>query len=278
MANSGRVGEMIGVFDSGFGGLWILREVLKILPQYDYLYLGDTARTPYGNRSREVVTRFTKQAVDFLFQKGARVILIACNTATGFSLREIQEEYLRKPGVMDKKILGVTRPVAEEAIRVSAGGKIGVCGTRGTISSKTFDLELQHIDPGVSVVSQACPLLVPLIEEGWDGKPETNMILRKYLRPLKHAHVDTLVLGCTHYGLIYKTFQRMMGRRCVVLESGKIVAKSFSDYLKRHPEIETLLSRGGKRTFFTTDDPERFSDIGSRFFGAPFVSERAILE
>lgn len=269
---------MIAIFDSGFGGLAIMKEILKILPEYDYLYLGDNARTPYGNRSKETVLEFTKEAVDFLFtrwnsrsdhstglKKDISLILIACNSATGLTLHDIQEQYLRN--IKTKKILGVTRPVAEKAAEISKSGRIGVVGTKGTINSQTFEKEFEKINKKAKVYGQACPLLVPFIEEGWHKKPEAKMILRKYLRPLKDKNIDTLILGCTHYPLMFKEFEKIMGKNIKVLNSGKIVAESLKDYLKRHPEIEKKLTKKGKRIFITTDDPKKFKELGEEFLG-----------
>lgn len=272
---------MIGIFDSGYGGLTILKEILKALPQYDYCYLGDNARTPYGNRSREIITQFTDEAVRFLFDQGARLIIIACYTASALALRELQEKYLRNPKskYRDRKILGVIRPVAEQAVHESKSGRIGVVGTRGTITSKAFEIELKNQfgilrqaqddkrHGKLSVVSQACPLLVPLIEEHWHTKPEARMILRKYLRPVKSHNIDTLILGCTHYPLMLGDFKRIMGKRTRVLDSGKIVAERLKDYLIKHPEIKRQLDRGDKRTFCTTDDPKRFLEFTKTFAG-----------
>lgn len=253
---------MIGVFDSGFGGLTVLKEFLKFLPEYDYVYLGDNARSPYGNRSHETLKKFTEQGIRFLFDKGCPLIIIACNTASAQVLRELQEELLRQPNITDKKILGVIKPIAEAAVRSTRNRHIGVVGTRSTINSKSYEIELHSLKPEVRVFSQACPLLVPLIEEGWLHKPETKMILKKYLRPIKSCNIDTLILGCTHYPFLMKEFQRIMGKKVRVPNPGEIVAKSLQDYLQRHQEIEKLLSKKGTRTFLTTDNPERFKEIG----------------
>ncbi len=258
---------MIGVFDSGYGGLTVLKQLLKHLPEYDYLYLGDNARAPYGNRSHDTLKKFTEQGIQYLFDQKCVLILTACNTVSAAVLREIQEEQLRIPNVTDKKILGVIKPIVEETAKITKNNKVGVVGTRSTISAKSYQVELHHLNPEIKVYSQACPLLVPLVEEGWIGKPETRMIMKKYLRPLKSANIDTLILGCTHYPLLLQDFRRIMGKRINVPNPGKIVALSLIDYLKRHPEIETLLSREGKRTYTTTDDPARFSQMASRFLG-----------
>jgi len=254
---------MIGVFDSGYGGLTVLKPLIEALPQYDYLYLGDNARAPYGIRSPETVKEYTGQAVEYLFSKGCKLILIACNTASAEALRHIQQKYLRDNNVKDKKILGVIRPLAEAAINFTKNKKIGVVGTKGTVASKAYEIELKHLNPEVKVFSQACPLLVPLIEEHWQNKPEAKKILKKYLVPLKSTNVDVLILGCTHYPLMFKYFKKYMGKRVNVLLSGEIIAESLRDYLKRHPEIEKLLSKTSKREYMTTDSPERFMNFAN---------------
>ncbi len=258
---------MIGVFDSGYGGLTVLKELIKELPDYDYLYLGDNARAPYGNRSHETLKKFTEQGINYLFGQGCVLIITACNTVSSQVLREIQEEYLLVPNVKDRKILGVIKPIVEETVKITKNNRVGVVGTRSTINSKSYEVELHHLNPDIKVYSQACPLLVPLVEEDWIKKPETRMILKKYLRPIKSANVDTLILGCTHYPLLLKEFRQIMGKRITVPNPGKIVAHSLVDYLKRHPEIETLLTKGKKRTYTTTDDPTRFAAAASKFLG-----------
>jgi glutamate racemase len=255
---------MIGVFDSGYGGLTVLKAFLEKLPDYDYLYLGDSARAPYGNKSLKVVYEYTRQAVEFLFRQGAVLIILACNTASVKALRKIQQEWLpiHQP---DKRVLGVVIPLAEAAVEASRRGRIGVIGTRATVESRVFEQELHKLNPDLTVFERACPLLVPLVEEGWVGRPETNMILKKYVRPLKSTAIDTLILGCTHYPFLKKDIARIMGKNCRVLDAPVIVGEKLADYLVRHPEIEGRLSRDGKRVFCTTDDPERFRTFGEAF-------------
>lgn len=256
---------MIGVFDSGYGGLTILKDLLGELPEYDYMYLGDNARAPYGNRGTETLILFAEQAVEYLFDQGCSLIVIACNTASSNVLRHLQEKYLRKPDVKNRKILGVIKPQVEAAVKASKSGRIGVVGTRSTIESRSFDIELKHLRPEVKVAKQACPLLVPLIEEHWHNKPETRIILRKYLHSLKTQNVDTLVLACTHYPFLYRDFCRIMGKNVQVLNPGPIVAESLKDYLQRHPEIEKELTKKKRRVYLTTNDPEKFQKMGSEF-------------
>lgn len=263
---------MIGVFDSGFGGLVVLREFLAALPQYDYLYLGDNARIPYGTRSDRVVVRFTEQAVDFLFRQGCQLIILACHTASAKALRTIQQVYLpaRYP---ERRVLGVLIPTVEEALAGSPRRRIGVIATEGTVTSRSFEIELKKLDPEVQVFQQACPLLVPIIEEGeqnWEG---TALILRRYLAPLQQAAVDTLILGCTHYSILKDQIARIMGNGVRLICSGQVTALKLVDYLKRHPEMEARLSRGGTRRYLTTDLTPRFQQLASLFMGHPLYSE-----
>jgi len=281
---------MIGVFDSGFGGLTILKEFLKTVPQYDYIYLGDNARAPYGNRSHDAVKRFTKDGVNYLFGQGCEMVILACNTASSNVLRELQAEMAPASGT--RRILGVIRPMVEEVARITGslgggakasvisndGGKkshlfrarnnrVGVVGTRGTIASKSYETELRKLNPDLKVYGQACPLLVPLIEEDWADKPETRMILKKYLRHLMNCNIGTLILGCTHYPFLYKEFKRIMGKNVSIPHPGEIVAASLKNYLARHPQLERRLSKKGIRRYLTTDMPDRFRQIGGRFLG-----------
>lgn len=244
-----------------------MQEIVRVLPHYEYLYLGDSARTPYGNRSTEAITSFTEEAILYLFRAGARLIIVACFTASADALRQLQEKYLRNAhsDYRDRKILGVIRPVAEAAAERSHSGRIGVVGTRATVASGAFITELKKQKLELAVHQQACPLLVPLIEEGWHTKPEARSILRKYLRRLKSDHIDTLITGCTHYPLMIQDIKRTMGRNVRVLDSSTIVAESLAKYLKRHPEIEKQLNRGDSRRFLTTDNVERFKEFMEQF-------------
>jgi len=264
---------MIGIFDSGYGGLTIFKEILKKLSQYDYIYLGDNFRSPYGNRSQEAIYQFTHQAVEYLFNQGCELVILACNTASADALKKLQENYLPKK-YPDRRILGVIRPMAEAAVKISCYKRIGVVGTRSTIESQTFVKELQGQDPRVKVFQQACPLLVPLVEENWLKKPETKMIMKKYLRPLKSFQIDTLLLGCTHYILLLDEFRRIMGKRVQVPHPGEIVAQSLVDYLNRHPELEKRLSKNKKVNYLTTDCQQRFSEQAKLFLGHTIKTEK----
>lgn len=249
---------MIALFDSGFGGLTVLKSILEELPEYDYLYLGDNARTPYGTRSQETLIRYSEQAVEYLINQGATLIIVACNTVSALALRHLQAKY------KDHKILGVIRPLVEKAAESSKSKKLSIVGTRGTINSQAYDTELQKINPEIKTYTKSCPLLVPFIEESWHNKPEALKILKKYLQNLKTTNTDTMILGCTHYPLMHKYFKKYMGKNVNVLDSGKIIAASLKDYLKRHPEIEKAISRNRKRTYLTTDCADRFKGFANR--------------
>jgi glutamate racemase len=257
---------MIGVFDSGLGGLTVLRAFLRNLPQYDYLYLGDNARAPYGNKSLDVIYEYTRQAVKFLFERECILIILACNTASAKALRKIQQEWLPSH-YPDRRVLGVVIPHAEAGVEATRYGRIGVIGTRATIESRVYEQELDKLRSDLRVYGLACPLLVPLVEEGWVGRPETNRILKKYLRHLKDRKADTLILGCTHYPFLQKDIERIMGKNCKVLNGPEIVADKLEDYLRRHPEIESRVTKNRQVTYLTTDDPERFRRFGEKFLG-----------
>ncbi len=272
---------MIGIFDSGFGGLTLMKEYLKKYPEFDYVYLGDQANLPYGSRSRENVIELVKRNVAFLVGQGCRLIIVACNTASADALREVQKIYQGKP-----VILGVLVPAVEAALGCTRFGRIGLIATRSTVLSGAYEREILKYAPAlyrpknkralpkVEVHSEACPLLVPLIEEGMESHPVTRMMLKKYLRPLKNASVDTLILGCTHYPLLQPDIQRIMGKRVWVISSATAATEALGPYFERHPELRQALSTGGTRRYLTTDSPERFSDLGSRFLGQKIRGEK----
>jgi glutamate racemase len=276
----------IGIFDSGLGGLIILRDIIKKLPQYDYVYLGDNARTPYGNRSQDVIYKFTEQAVDFLFKQDCELIIIACNTASAKALRKIQQDWLPK-NYPDRRVLGVIRPVVEDAVKI-AKKKIGVIGTKGTIISEAYIKEIQKFppkadppraeNPQLEVMQKATPLLVSLVEEGWQKNNVVKKILRIYLRSLKLAKIDTLILGCTHYPILFREIQSIMGKRVKVLNSGEIIANSLADYLARHQEIENKLDKNSKYEFLVTDISEHYEKLGRDWFGPEIKFEKIELE
>jgi len=261
---------MIALFDSGIGGLTVLKPLLKLLPEYDYIYLGDSARSPYGGRSEEAIKQFSEEAVEYLFNRGAKLIIFACNTASSVALRHVQQKYLKGKDEKDRKILGVLIPLAEEVTKQTKTGRVGVTGTRATIGSDSYATEIHKINPNIKVYSQACPLLVPLIEEGWQDRPEAISILKKYLKPLKSCNIDTLILGCTHYPLMHKNFEKIMGKKVKVFDTGEVVASSLKDYLSHHQEIETKLTKAkkqGSRTFLTTDDPKKLQTFAEKYLG-----------
>lgn len=263
---------MIGVFDSGFGGLTIFKDIEKCLPNHDYIYLGDNARAPYGNHSQDVIYEYTRQAVDYLFQAGCNLIILACHTASAEALRKLQREYLPKKW-SGKKVLGVIRPIAEEAIRLSAGKKVAVIGTPSTIDSKSYIREIQHQDPSITVIQQACPLLVPLIEEGLIEEPSTREILVAYLEPIRKAKPDVLILGCTHYGWLYDIINQLLEGQVKILDSGQIVAEKLADYLHRHPGLMQPSQSEVQRIFLTTNSNERFNRAAQKWLGREIKSQ-----
>lgn len=267
---------MIGVFDSGFGGLTVLKEFLRVLLDYDYIYLGDNARAPYGNKSDEAIYDYTKQAVDFLFKQNCELIIIACHTASAKALRRIQQEYLleKRPG---KRVLGVVAPIVEEAVKLSRFHRLGVIGTTATINSGVYKKELEKLRNDLEIFQAACPLLVPLVEEGWVGKPEARMILKKYLRPLKVKRIDTLILGCTHYPLMIKDIKRIMGANVKIIDPAVVAAGKLADYLKRHQEIDKKLEKNGKLVFYTTDDVNKFKELGGKFLGRQISDAKKVI-
>jgi len=268
---------MIGVFDSGFGGLTIFKAIEKNLPHFDYIYLGDNARAPYGNRSQEVIYEYTRQAVDYLFQADCDLIILACNTASSEALRKLQQDYLpeKYPG---KNILGVIRPLAEVANIVTRNKIIAVMGTRSTVESGSYIRELKLQNSKLKIIQQACPLLVPLIEENWEKASETKMILKKYIRPLKSHFPDTVILGCTHYGWLQKDIARYFGKNIKVLDSGEIVAKKLAEYLVQHPEYARSTKQKAKTIFLTTDDHKKFENSAEKYLGRKIQAKTIKLE
>lgn len=263
---------MIGILDSGLGGLTFLKEFTDKMPEYNFVYLGDNARAPYGGKSQETIRKYTQEGVEFLFSKGCQLVIIACNTASAEALRGIQQEVL--PSKYPKKnVLGVIVPIAEAAMQTinydSKKNKLGIIGTRATIESNSYDEELKKMSSNVEIYKKATPLLVPLVEEGWLKRRETKMILRYYLRELKKKKINTLILGCTHYPILQDTIQGIMGPQTKVLDAPKAVGLRLYDYLSRHPEHDDQIEKKGERRFYTTDDKERFASLGQRFYGAP---------
>jgi len=260
----------IGVFDSGYGGLTILDGLLRRLPGYDYLYLGDNARAPYGSRSFDLVYDFTLQAVRELFARGCHLVILACNTASAKALRSIQQRDL---ATMDpaRRVLGVIRPTVEALPAVTRNGHIGILGTPGTIASGSYQMELAKVDPTFTVTARACPMWVPLVENREADGPGADYFVRKYLGELfaADAAVDTIVLGCTHYPLLLGKIRQYTPGDVRLLPQGALVAASLEDYLRRHPEMDARITRGGTARYLTTEDAARFADMASLFLGRP---------
>lgn len=258
----------IGVFDSGYGGLTVLKEIVEILPDYDYLYLGDNARAPYGIRSFETVYEYTLQCVSWLFQEGCPLIILACNTASAKALRSIQQNNLASFGP-DKKVLGVIRPTVEIIGEKTESNKVGILGTRGTVQSESYPLEIKKFFPEISVYQQACPMWVPLVENNEISSPGAHFFVQQDLKKLKDQDpgIDTILLACTHYPLLEDVISEHLPPNTQVISQGKIVAQSLADYLTRHPEIEKQCSRNGIRNFVTTDSTADFDQHATIFFG-----------
>lgn len=253
---------MIGIFDSGYGGLSIFREIIHALPTYDFLYFGDNARAPYGNHSRDVIYEHTREACEWLFRQGCELIVLACNTASAQALRRLQQEYLPH-AYPERRILGVLVPIAEAVSRqVQTGDTIGVIATRATVESEAYVRELEkYIPKGVRVIQRSCPLLVPLVEEGWLDHTITREVLRGYLEPLRRERLKTLILGCTHYSFLRDSIRKEMAADCFIPDPSEVVAHALYEYLSRHPERDAKLSKNGLRRFVTTDSPERFAEF-----------------
>jgi len=273
---------MIGFFDSGFGGLTILKEVVKILPQYSYIYLGDNARTPYGSRSQEVIYQFTTEGVVELFKRGAKLIILACNTSSASALRKIQQEFLPKYfsnkkacPEQNRRVLGIIIPTAEEVKKFTLSNEVGILATEATVNSLSYPKEINKLFPEIKVYQQGCPLLVPIIERGeieWQG---LDLIIEKYLDELfqKSRKIDTIILGCTHYAIIEEKIKSRVPDGVKIISQGPIIAEKLKNYLLRHPEIEEKLSKTGEKIFFSTEDSKRVKYLSSLFYGEPINIE-----
>ncbi len=258
----------IGVFDSGVGGLSIFREILNQLPLYDYIYFGDNARVPYGGRSKDLIYSFTKNAVNFLFQKDCQLIILACNAATSNALRRLQQEYL-PANYPNRRILGVIFPTVETAI-ANNSKRFGIMATRATVTSDSYPIEIKKLFPQAIVFQHACPLLVPIIEEDeieWKG---LDLLIKKYLSILLKNNIDTLILGCTHYGLITEKIRRYLPKHIKLITQGKATATKLKDYLKRHPEIESKLTKNATLNYYVTDLNQRYEKLMKLFLGDCF--------
>jgi len=270
----------IGVFDSGYGGLTVLKELVKALPDYDFLYLGDNARTPYGTRSFEVVYEYTLQSVKYLFSQKCPLVIIACNTASAKALRNIQQLDLPKIAP-DKRVLGVIRPSVEKVAEITVNGHVGVLGTVGTVVSESYPIELEKWSGGkvVSTVQEACPMWVPIVENNEIGTEGAAYFIKKNIQNIlqKDKDLDTLVLGCTHYPLLIDTIQKYVPANIKILQQGEITAEKLLEYLKRHPEIENRLSKNKSLKFQTTESAENFEGKAALFMGNKVEAEHVHL-
>ncbi|RKR82561.1 glutamate racemase [Mucilaginibacter gracilis] len=266
--------QPIGVFDSGYGGLTVFKSIARLLPQYDYVYLGDNMRAPYGNRSFKTIHQYTWECVQLMFDMGCPLVILACNTASAKALRTIQQQDLQHqhPG---KRVLGVIRPTAEVIGNCTQTKQIGVLGTKGTVQSGSYLLEIEKFFPDVKVYQQACPLWVPLIENGEYDKPGADYFVKQYLDQVmaQCAGIDTLLLACTHYPVLEQKIKAYLPASIKVVAQGDIVAQSLADYLHRHPEMEQRLTKNGQQQFFTTtDDTSDFDHHASIFYSEPVKS------
>lgn len=268
------VKQPIGVFDSGYGGLTVLKEIVKKHPQYDYIYLGDNARAPYGNRSFETVYQYTLQCVEKLFAMNCNLVIIACNTASAKALRNIQQVDLPKK-YPDKRVLGVIRPTTEIVGKYSKTGHVGVLGTKGTIASNSYPIEIEKFFPELKVYQEACPMWVPLVENNEINSIAADYFVKKNLDNLfeKSDKIDTIILGCTHYPLLAEKIKKYIPENLTLLSQGEIVAESLTDYLKRHPEMEARCSKSNSIDFYTSDSEENFNEAASVFFGKEVKSK-----
>lgn len=267
--------QPIGIFDSGYGGLTVFRSIIEQLPGYDYIYMGDNARAPYGNRSFSTIHQYTWECVQWMFDQGCPLVILACNTASAKALRTIQQQDLKQIEDPSKRVLGVIRPTAEVIGDYTKTKEIGVLGTKGTVQSGSYLLEIQNFFPDIKVYQQACPLWVPLIENGEYDKPGADFFVQLYLDQImaQSPNIDTILLACTHYPIIQDKIKAHLPERINVIGQGDIVAKSLVSYLNRHPEIEQKLSRNGENKFYTTtDDTADFDHHASLFFSAPVKS------
>jgi glutamate racemase len=263
----------IGVFDSGYGGLTVLKAIVEKLPSYDYIYFGDNARAPYGNRSFETVYEYTLQSVEWLLRKGCPLIILACNTASAKALRSIQQRDLPKLGD-NKRVLGVIRPSAEVIGTYTNTNQIGILGTRGTVESMSYPLEIEKLFPEIKVYQHACPLWVPLIENNEYASPGADYFIKKDIDELlnKSPEIDTILLACTHYPLLADKIKKYIPSNVQLISQGEIVADSLENYLIRHPEIEVKCSKSGQIQFYTTDSVKDFDKHSAIFFGNTVIS------
>ena len=271
----------IGVFDSGYGGLTILKEFIHDMPMYDFVYLGDNARAPYGSRSFEVVYEYTLQAVTKLFEMGCPLVILACNTASAKALRTIQQNDLSAFG-SDRRVLGVIRPAVESIRQITRNGHVGILGTVGTVLSNSYPIELEKWAGGrvVKTTQEACPIWVPLVENNETDSPGTDYFVAKNIRNLLTAdpEIDAIILGCTHYPLLMSTIKKHIPEGVQILEQGKVVSASLVDYLHRHPDMDQKCSKQGSVKYYTTENIEVFEKNAATFIGQEIKGEKILLK
>lgn len=266
----------IGVFDSGYGGLTVLKELVRAMPAYDFLYLGDNARTPYGTRSFDVVYQYSLQAVHYLFKQNCPLVVIACNTASAKALKNIQQLDLPHiaPG---RRVLGVIRPSVQKAAELTRNGQVGVLGTVGTVASESYPMELEKWSEGkiVSTVQEACPMWVPIVENNEIGSEGAEFFIRRNIENIlrKNRSLDTLILGCTHYPLLLESIRKYVPRNIKILEQGRIVSEKLVEYLKRHPGLEKRITRNSELQFQTTEHPDIFQSKAAMFMGQAITAQ-----
>lgn len=270
--------QPIGVFDSGYGGLTVLKEITAKLPQYDYIYLGDNARSPYGTRSFETVYEYTLECVKWLFGQGCTLVILACNTASAKALRSIQQNDLPK---MDagKRVLGVIRPTTEIIGQFTKTGEVGILATSGTVISNSYPIEINKFYPTIKVYQEACPMWVPLVENNEYNSPGADYFIQKNIGNLlgQSGRIDSILLACTHYPLLMEKIKKAAPAGMSILSQGEIVAESLKDYLSRHKEIDANCSKNGQIAFFTTDSTEDFDSHAAIFYGKPVQSAHLAL-
>ena len=267
----------IGIFDSGFGGLTVFKAIAERLPEYDYIYFGDNARSPYGDQSFDIIYKYTLECVEWLFSQGCELVILACNTASAKALRTIQQKDL-KTKYPDKRVLGVIIPTAEVIGGFTDSGHVGIMGTRGTVNSKSYLLEINKFFPNLNVFQQSCPMWVPLIENNEYLEPGADFFVKEYCDALlaQDHEIDCILLACTHYPLLMPKLKQTLPTEIKILTQGNIVSNSLADYLVRHPELETKLSKTGVKKFYTSGDELTFNEHGSTFFGERITSNNVI--
>ena len=268
----------IGVFDSGYGGLTILSGIRRLMPQFDYVYLGDNARAPYGTRSFDLVYEFTLQGVKTLFDHGCPLVILGCNTASAKALRTIQQQYIAHT-CPDRRVLGVIRPTTEVVGSLSSTRHIGILATEGTIRSQSYKIEIERLHPGAVVTEVACPMWVPLIENNEHNHPGADYFVQKYISQLLRLdpQIDTIILGCTHYPLLMDKIRQHTPLGITLVPQGRYVAESLHDYLHRHPAMRHRLTTGATCRYLTTESATRFEEVATQFLGEPVSAHRIIL-